>query len=872
MTPRPDDIDRELRFHIEMRARELEAAGLPAERARREAERMFGRRRRIAARCARAWRRPKGVIMETLRHDLRDALRAMLRQPGLTAVMFATLALGLGATTAIFTLVEAVVLRPLAYPESDRLIWLHSRVKGYEARPWGASSAGYFHFRDRNETLASMGAFSVNQTNLVDGAGAERVSVASATASLRDVLRVPMAHGRWIAPEEDVPNGPAVIALSHAFWQRRYGGDPAIVGRSISIAGVPTEVIGVLGRGVELPLEPVEIYGPLRLNPDAPAINSHYLSVVARMKAAVPIATVRADLRRLDGQLTERFPNAYPRSFMSTFATEVLPLRDRVVGSISRTLWILLAAVSLVLLIACANVASLYLVRTEARRREIAIRAAVGATRRRLAGHFIVEGLLLTGCAAAAGLALAAVSLRVLLAAEAVEIPRLQEIEIRASSVAFAAAIAVAAGLILGLIPLAHARGGIAALSDGGRTMTASRGRQALRRTLVGAEMALALVLLSAALLLAQSFSRLRAVEPGFRPDGVLAFDLSLPFLRYRTHDDVARAHREVTSRLETLPGVERAAVTTDVPLVSWAGCVATWMERPGAAEQQGRCVSVVNATPGFAEALGLRVTGATPGWALHDAHQGRVLITRALAERYWPGQDPVGQRVSSYWTGPPFYEISGVVEGLRAAGLDEPPVEALIYPVLPIQPRSTWIPPRQVSVIVRARVDPQSLAAAVRREINAIDSELPMANVMTMEQAVARSMSRVTFVMTLIALAAGMALILSLIGVYGVLSHLADQRRSEIGIRIALGAPLASVRRLIVGQSFVLIAAGIAAGSAVSLLTSRTLSSMLFGVEPRDLPTLAFAAAVVGITGLVAAWMPAARAARINPIESLRG
>lgn len=868
---RDDEIDRELRFHIEMRARELEGAGLSPDKARREAERMFGRQSRVAAVCARAWRHPKGTFMRSLFHDLRDAGRGFVRQPAITTLMCVTLALGIGATTAIYTLVDAVVLRPLPYEASDRLVWLQSRIKGFEARPWGASAAGYFHFRERNETLAGMGAFFVREVNLVDAAGPERVTAASATASLREVLGAALALGRWISPEEDVPNGPAVAVFSHEAWQRRYGGDPDVIGRMVSLDGVSTEVIGVLAEGFDLPLDSADVYRPVRLNPATRAVNAHYLSVIARMKPGVEIEQVQGDLRRLDGQLTERFPNAYPSSFVAGFATQALTLRNRVIGSASRTLWLLLGAMAIVLLTAFINVANLYLVRSEARRRELSIRAALGASRGRIARQSITEGVLLTSVAAAVGLALASAGVKLLVAAEAADIPRLAEVTIRWSSVAFAALLAAVSGIALGLFPLRHARADASALREEGRSTTASRGQQAVRRLLVGGEVALALVLLASALLLVQSFARLRGVAPGFDASGVLTFDLSLSPDRYASHEDVARFYRDLTTRVEALPGVDRAAVSTEVPLVSWRGCSATYVERP-AEGQQGRCVGVVNATPGFAEALGLRVAGTLPDWTSHDARRGTVLITRPLAERYWPGENPIGRRVTSYADGPAFYAISGVVEGLRAEGLDGPEVESLIYPVLPMETRNAWPQPRQTSVLVRSTVDPESLIRAIRRELASLDPEVPIGNVMTMEQAVARSMAHVTFAMALIGIVAMLALTLSLIGVYGVVSYLADRRRSEIAIRMALGASPHSVRQLIVGQSVTVIAAGIAIGGALSLATTKALASMLFGVEPRDLPTLGLAMILVSATALVAAWLPATRAARISPIEALRG
>jgi putative ABC transport system permease protein len=820
--------------------------------------------------------------MITFFRDLRHAFRSLLRSPGFTLVAALTLALGIGATTAIFIVLNTVVLDPLPYPESERLVYLDSPVSGLEVDwRWGLSQAGYFHFRENNRSFDEIGVFGSRGVNLTGDGQPERATGAWASAGLLRVLGAQPALGRSITESDDVPGAAAIAVLSHDFWVARYGADPGIIGSTIRIDGEPREVVGVLAPGIELPEQDVDLWVPMGLDPSAPAQNSHFLSAIARLKPGVELSQAQADLNRMTAQFPELFPQAYSPGWMaeSKFRTDAQPLREKVVGEVTGRLWILLGAVGLVLLIACANVANLFLVRTEGRQREVTIRAALGASRGRLASHFLAESFIVVLFAGALGLFLAYAGVQALISLAPESLPRLDEVAVGSTAVGFAAALSILAGLVIGSFPLLRfgTRLSKGLLTETGRGMTSGRERNAARNLLVIGQVAMALVLLASAGLMLQSFRRLHSVDPGFDPRGVLTFQLNLSGAEYQSAEQVASFHQQLIGRLEALPMVRTAGMMAGLPLEGWGGCSATVVEgRPDLTGDLLPCLPGAPVAPGFFRTMGIRMEAGRE-FEPRDNEQrtGSIIISRALAERLWPGEDPIGKGLGPMGYGPPenqLYRVIGVASDVRGEGLDQPPSEMTYLPLLRIKGQGGWSPPRSMHVVVRTNVDqPTAITGEVRRVLAEMDPNVPIANVRAMEEVVGQSLVRTSLTMFLLGIAATVALLLGAVGLYGVLSYVVGQRQNEIGIRMALGARMEQVAGLVMRQSLRLALAGVAVGLVAALAVTRALRSLLFEVSPTDPVTLAVVSLLLIVVALVASYLPARRAARVDPMLALR-
>ncbi len=808
--------------------------------------------------------------------DIRYALRTLRRSPAFSLIGIFTLALGIGATAAIFTLVNAVLLEPLAYPESDRLVSIEHSVPGLNSDwRWGLSVAGYFHFEGNTQSLEGIGVYVTSDQVVAGGDRAEHVTTASANAGLFDVLRARPALGRLFTREDNRPGGPQVAILSHDLWRTRFGSDPGVLGTTIRVEGYPHEVVGVLERGFGLPDSDEKLWLPLQLDPEAPAVNSHYLSAIGRLSDDASIPAAGSDLERLTGQLADLFPNAYPRSFMreARFGVEVGSLRERVVGDTDQVLWVLLAAVGLVLLIACANVANLFLVRMEGRRREVAIRSALGAGRSDLARRYLTESVTLALIAGVVGVGLAVGGLRVLLELAPSGIPRIEEVALGWRTFAFAGVVSALTGLALGLFPLVRMGVDLSALRAGARGTTAGRREHRVHGALVVAQIALALVLLASAGLLTRTFQSLRNVDPGLEPEGVLAIDVSLPLGGYDGYEAVNAFYRQMARRIEGLPGVRSVGATEVLPLEGRGACAAMFIEDdPPAEGDSPPCIAKAQVAPGYFEALGIHVDGRVPGWSDMEARTGGVVVTRALARRFWPGQDPIGKGIRGNGWGEPFYRVVGVAGDIRASGLDEPPIEAVFFPMIPIEGAPLWSPSHSMTLVVQtATGEPQALIGAVRQVARELDPGVALGEVRTMSQVVDASMSRVTFTVVLLGIAAAVALLLGTVGLYGVISYTVRRRRREIGIRRALGAGPRQVAGHVLRQSLTLAVVGVALGLGGALAVTRVLRSMLFGVSPTDPITLAAVSLLLILIAVIAAYGPARRATRVDPMMALR-
>lgn len=877
------DIDDEFQAHLELLIEELMARGMPGDQALEAAERRMGNVNRWKAEMREAEMRIRQVKRrrERVGYFLREAdhaARSLVRRPGFTAVAVLTLALGIGATTAGFSVLDRVVLRPLPYTDADRLVWLDSPVpaQGPDAA-WGLSVAGYFQFKDEVGTLEELGGFAPATVSLTGDLGAYQVRGVSVQADLLDALSARPAFGRLIEDEDDDPDaGHRVLVLGYDFWLREFGGEPGVLGSVVRIEGEPSEIVGIMERGFELPDREVDVWMPLYLDRTQPPTNAHWLSAVGRLGPGVTLTETQVELDRITSRFPELFPGAYFPGFMEEyeFRTRARSLKDHVIGpELRRSLWIVVGAVSLVLLIACANVANLLLVRTESRRRELAVRSALGAGRAQLALFAMAESLMLTIAGAALGCLLAEGALRGLLSMVPAGLPRLVEVSVGGTSMVFAALLSLLLGLVFGTVPLSGSSARYRALREGARGLTAGRTKHRLRKVVVTSQVALAVVLLAGAGLLLRSFQQLREVDPGFEPRNAVAFQLSMRRPHYRDPAAAADFLRELAQRIEALPEVRSVGSGEALPLAE-AGCAPVMGEEQ--APDPGRsppCTEKQQVSPGFFAALGVEIEGQTPSWQAQDGGVGEAVVTAALADRLWPGADPIGRGIRG--SGSAWYRVVGVTGDLRTQGIDAAPTEAAFFPLVPIEDGPLWGSLTTPVVVVRTVSEPRmgALVPAIRRILLEMDPTVPLGNVETLERHLADTppVARRSFMMTLLGLAGGMALMLSIVGIYGVVSYVVGQRTGELGLRLALGANVAQVAELVLKDSLGMAGSGIGIGLIGALALTRTLESLLFGVSPLDPLTLSTVGALLLALTLAATWVPARRAMRIDPAEALQ-
>lgn len=830
-------------------------------------------------------------IGDSLRRETRRAVRSLARSPAFTVIAILTLALGVGATTAIFTMLDRVVLNPLPFARSDQLVWIDSPTPGVKPdSKWALSVAEFFYFKKNAHTLQDIAAYITSSMTVTGKQSADRAPAAMVSASVFNVLGLRPALGRVLTRSDNLPHAAPVVVVSHDYWQNHLASDPRVVGTMLNIGTTPHLIVGVVQPGASVPdaaSPKVDLWLPLELDPDAAAQNSHYLPIVARLARGATIKSAQAELSRFTTQLPDLFPSGYSPTFMKQtgFSTEVLPLRTHVIGDIAGRLWILLGALGLVLMVACANVANLFLVRAEGRHREVAIRSALGAKRADLASQYLTETMLLSVVAGAAALALAFIGLRAMVATVPPELPRIAEVHLGWLSVLFAFGISLASGALFGLLTLLAAgqpAGDTMMLREGGRGLTSSRGQRFVRNALVVAQTAFALVLLAAAGLMMQSFRNMRNVPPGFDRTNVLTAEISLPNAQYDTYEKVEALYHLLLSRAAAIPGVRDAALGSTVPLTAlrsdaglsgFSGCATVAVEgHPLQAGEEAPCVAAPMAAPGYFRTLGIKVRGTEPSWGDIESRTGGVVVTQALAERLWPGQDPIGKGVNPGGDQPPYYRVVGVTNDFRGTALDKPPTEAVFYPLLPLPKTGLWSPRTSATILLRTNgVPPQALTAPLRRLLASLDRNVPLANVRTMDDIVAQSMVRLSFTMMLLGIAAGMALILSAVGIYGVISYIVGRRRGEIGIRMALGAQASRVGGLVVLQSLELAAVGVVIGIAGALVMTRVLRFGLFDVSLTDPATLLSVSAIMLILAGLASYVPAQRAMNVDPVEALR-
>jgi len=815
--------------------------------------------------------------MELLLKDVKHALRMFGRSPAFTIAAVATLALGIGATTAVFSVVNTVLLKPLEYPAAERLVRFY--VNSANGPDYGGSPARFNALRDRAFEDISAYEFRGVGVSLTGGAYPEQVHAIHVTAAYFRLFGARLAVGRAFPADEDRPQGASVAVLSYGLWQRRFAGDSAIVGKAVSLDGVPHTVIGVVAPGFDTELDtPPDLFLPFQIDP-ASADHARYFNMSARLPPGVTIETADARLVAATNEFRRKFPNVMgPRE-----SFQVQPLQEALVSDVRPSLLVLAGAVSLVLLIASANVASLLLVRATGRKRELAIRAAIGAGRGRLVRQLLAESLLLSLAGGAFGLALGNAGIHALLSVNPGNIPRIGPhgalVTMDSTVLVFALAVSLVTGLLFGLLPALHAsRTDLnTALKEGsGRSGTSAHSHKT-RSLLVTAEVALALILVIGSTLLIRTFLALRSVNPGLDPRNVLTLQMSLSSPRFEHSAQVASLIRDGLERVSALAGASGAGASYSVPLESMFGVPFNIVGRtPASGPYDGR--GWLGVSPGYFEALKVPlVKGRTFNDRDDAAGPGVAVINEALARKFWPNGSPLGERLllgKGY--GPEFQElpreIVGVVGDVRNFGLGTEPPITVYVPLAQVTDGITALARRAASLvwIVRTHGAPQQLSPAIQEQLRQA-SGLPLGSIRTLEQVAAESTANEDFDALLMSLFGGVALLLASIGVYGLMAYAVAERTREIGIRMALGAESANVRNMIILQGMRLAVIGIAIGLASSFGLTRLIASFLFGVKPHDPGVFTLAPLVLAAVAFIAVWLPARRATRVDPVAALR-
>jgi putative ABC transport system permease protein len=802
--------------------------------------------------------------MGNLFADVRYAVRLLIKKPGFAAVAILTLALGIGATTAIFTVVHAVLLRPLPFRDADRLVQV--RITGRNNGIFPLPDTDFLAWRSQNQTADAV-AVSANERRTITGDGmAEQVSGCAVTDRFFDVLGTRPLFGRVFQPGDDKPDAPKSVVLSHALWSRRYHADPAIVGRVILIDAVPHTVIGVMPSDFSYPPGNPVLWRILTMREPARR-GPFYTWGIARLKSGAGINELHANLGIVTADLKRRFPGP------ADWTLDALPLQDAVVGHVQTILYVLLGAVGFLLLIATANVANLLLARAAAREREIAVRGALGAGRARIVAQLITESVVLGVVSGIVGLGLAAWGTRALLALAPEGIPRLAEVRMSVPVFLFALGVASVCGLIFGVVPaLRAARVAIVeTLRDGGRGVAGGSHRRA-QQILIVSEIALALMLSIGAGLMVRSFVALQRVSPGFEPSHLLTFSLSLPRTQYT--DPIRRRdfYTALLQKLETLPGVQATALTISLPphLLAMTDnfMVEGQVLPPNQSAPLGPLL-FVNET--YFSTLGAPLLrGRFFNERDDDKAPPVVIINETLAKQFFPGADPIGRRLKDGGPERPisatnqWMTIVGVVGDINYSGLDAKPEPAVYYPFRQTMSTTQY-------VVLRTAGDPRGLANGVRAVVADLDKDLPVADLRTMDDLMVEAVAPPRFRTLLVSMFALVGLALAALGIYGVMAYAVSQRTHELGVRMALGADRAAVLRMVLGEAMRLSAAGVGLGLVGAFLTSRLLRSLLFGVTPSDAPTFAAIVGLLAATALVASYIPARRATRVDPMVALR-
>jgi putative ABC transport system permease protein len=873
----------EIAEHIALQTADNLRAGLSPAEAHRQARLKFGGIETVREDYAQERRL---LFFETFLQDVRHGFRTLRKSPGFAIVAVLTLALGIGATTAIFSVLDAVVLQSLPYPHPEQLVGLELTPLGVDATLRGFAPEDYFIFREQGRTFQDVGMYVESDTdrdvNVTGFAEPERVHALHVTYGVLSVLGIPAMLGRTFSTADDAPGGAPTAILTYGYWQRKYSANAAAIGKTIIVDGIARQIIGVMPRNFRfLDTRDLALILPLQVDRNQTQLMNFDYSGIARLNPGATLEQAVADVARLIPVTLESFPPPPGVTLEGLkkirLSPSLLPLKQEVIGDVSTMLWVLMGGIGMVLLIACANVANLLLVRTEGRQNELAVRAALGASSRRIALQLLNESAVLGVLGSACGLGLAWVALRLLVAFAPTDLPRASNIALNPLAVYFTLGIALISTVLFGLIPvLKHTRTRSAA-AEGNRTVGLSRERHRARNVLVTVQVALALVLLICSGLMLRTFSQLTRVQPGFAHLAELqTFHISIPSSDVPNDDNVPRTEQQILDKLVAIPGVSAVALSTAVPMNgdTYFHPLNAEDHQPSIAGAPTPARHFLFVSPGYFETMGIPLlAGRDMTWADTYSRVPVALISENFAREYWgTPAAALGKRLRirdvDDWR-----EIIGVVGNVRDDAMDKPPRTDVYWPILLQNFESEpMLVERSAIFVVRSPLaGAENLLSQIRQAVWSVDPNLPLAGVYTMNHYYKDSMARASFTLVMLGIAGAMALILGAVGLYGVIAYSVSQRTREIGIRVALGAERKHVLSLVLNEGMLVILAGLAIGLAASLILTRFLGSLLFGVSPTDPLTFAGVAVLLAAVALVACYVPARRAMRVDPMLALR-
>jgi predicted permease len=883
---RYDDLSVSMQEHIEERVDELMAEGMPRTQAEQEAKRAFGNATLIEQRSREEWQWP---VIESLLADLRLVFRRIRKSPGFAATVLLTLSIGIGANTAVFSVINNVLLKPLSYPHSEQLValWLNAPGAGGLASFSSGlqlSPSMYFTFSEHNRSFQSLGVWTSENASVTGLAQPEEVQTALLSGGVLETLGVPAAVGRWFLQADQDPHGSKTVMLSYGYWQRRFGGDRSVIGRNIQVDAQTREIVGVMPRNFRVVDQEFDLLLPLAFDPHNQKLAPFGYNGIARLKSGSSLEQADADVARLIPVWMDSWsngPGTNPHVYEEWKITPAFrSLKQQVIGNVASVLWVVMATVGVVMLIACTNVANLLLVRAESRQQELSIRAALGAGRARIARELLLESLVLGVLGGILGIGVAYGGLQLLVGAGPADLPRMNEISLDGGALCFALLLSIFAGLLFGSIPAWKYARSQASLTTGsaGRTASTGRSRQRARSVLVVAQVAMALVLLVSALLMIRTFAALRNVEPGFTdPRHLQTMRISIPDSLVPDAQLVTRIHNEIADKAASIPGVTSVGFASAMPMEpfdpNWDEIRIEGKNYEGG-EPPLRMFNYVS--PGYFHAMGTRfLAGRDFTWADIYGMRPRVIVSESFAREAWGSPAvSIGKHVRQFTT-MPWQEVIGVVQDVRQHGVDEKAPAIVYWPVLlanPYTPQHLPDAARSVRFAIRSdRAGTESFLNQMQQAVWSVNANLPLASVQTMEDIYGRSMARVSFTLVMLAIAGSMALLLGIIGIYGVIAYAVSQRTREIGIRLALGAQPGELRWMVVRSALVLTGTGIVIGLCAAAGLTRFMSSLLFGVSPVDPFTFAIIPMVLAGSAVLASYLPARRAAAVNPVEALR-
>ena len=883
---RYNDIAVSIGEHLEAKVEELMERGMSLNEATHAARREFGNVDLIQHRSREVWQWPAA---ESILADLKFVMRRLRKSPGFAVTILLTLAIGIGANTAVFSVVNSILLKPLAYPEPEQLValWLNAPGAGGLANfrdGLQLSASMYLTFSEHNHSFQSMGIWAPSTANVTGVAEPEELEAVMVSDGVLQTLQVPALYGRWFEPADQDPLGRKTVMLSYGYWQRRFGGDRNAIGRTIQVDAQTREIVGVMPRNFRWVDRQFDLLVPLALDRHNQKLAGFGYYGIARLKPGIALAQANADIARLIPVWMDSFsngPGTNPHFYQRwKIAPAFLSLKQQVIGSVGRVLWVVMATVGLVMLIACTNVANLLLVRAESRSHELGIRAALGAGRMRIARELMIESVSLGILGGALAVGVAYAGLRLLVAIGPADLPRLSEVSLDSRSFAFTLVLSILSGLLFGSIPaLKYARQRpTASMGSANRTASTGRARQRSRNVLVIAQVAMALVLLVSALLMIRTFAALRSVEPGFADAPHLqTMRIWIPDLLMSDPRMVTRTQNNIADKIAEIPGVTSVGFAGAVPMQNidpnWDEIRVEGKVYEGG-EPPLRLFNYVS--PGFFHSMGTRiVAGRDYTWT--DVYNLRptVMVSENFARESWGSASAaVGKRVRQF-SSMPWQEVIGVVEDVRIHGVDEKAPAIIYWPAMindPYTPKPTIDGPRFVTFVIHSdRAGKETFINQVQQAVWSVNAGLPVAAIETMQQIYGQSMARTSFALVMLGIAGFMALALSLIGIYGVISYAVSQRTREIGIRLALGAQKRSLRWTFIRSALALTAAGIVIGLITASALMQLMKTLLFGISPLDPLTFVAVPLVLTAAAALASYLPARRAAAVSPVEALR-